>query len=206
MIVCKSPEDIGRLRAANRLVADVLRDLQAMVAPGVTTQALDAAAEARILAVGAVPAFKGYHGYPATLCASVNEAVVHGIPSDVALKEGDIISIDMGVVLDGYFGDSALTVGVGQVSEQASTLMRVTREALDRAIAKVQIDGRVSDLGHAVQQHVEAHGFSVGTWPAVAGGYGACHRADGQRWSSRCPCTRRRVDGGDEGWRPLGSL
>ena len=161
MIVCKSPDEIGRLRAANQLVADVLRELQAMVAPGVTTQALDAAAEARILEVGAVPAFKGYHGYPATLCASVNDAVVHGIPSDVALKEGDIISIDMGVVLDGYFGDSALTVGVGQVSEQASTLMRVTREALDRAIAKVQIDGRVSDLGHAIQQHVEAHEFSV---------------------------------------------
>lgn len=161
MIVCKSPDEIGRMRAANQLVAEVLRELQAMVAPGVTTQTLDAAAEARIREVGAVPAFKGYHGYPATLCASVNDAVVHGIPSDVALKEGDIISIDMGVVLDGYFGDSAITVGVGQVSEEASTLMRVTQEALDRAIAKVQIDGRVSDLGHAVQQHVEAHGFSV---------------------------------------------
>lgn len=161
MIVCKSPEEIGRLRAANQLVADVLRTLQSMVAPGVTPRELDEVAEARIREAGAVPAFKGYHGYPATLCASVNEAVVHGIPSDVALKDGDIISMDMGVLLDGYYGDSALTVGVGQVSEQASTLMTVTREALERAIAKVQIDGRVSDLGHAVQAHVEAHGFSV---------------------------------------------
>ena len=161
MIVCKSPDEIGRLRAANQLVADVLCTLQSMVAPGVAPKELDAVAEARIREAGAVPAFKGYHGYPATLCASVNEAVVHGIPSDVALKDGDIISMDMGVLLDGYYGDSALTVGVGQVSEQASTLMTVTREALERAIAQVRIDGRVSDLGHAVQQHVEAHGFSV---------------------------------------------
>ena len=161
MIVCKSPDEIGRLRAANQLVADVLCTLQAMVAPGVTPKELDAVAEARIRKGGAVPAFKGYHGYPATLCASVNDAVVHGIPSDLALKDGDIISMDMGVLLDGYYGDSALTVGVGQVPDQASTLMTVTREALERAIAKVQIDGRVSDLGHAVQQHVEAHGFSV---------------------------------------------
>jgi methionyl aminopeptidase len=161
MIVCKLPDEIGRLRAANQLVADVLCKLQAMVAPGVTTQDLDALAEASIRDVGAVPAFKGYQGYPATLCASVNDAVVHGIPSDDALKDGDIISIDMGAVLDGYYGDSALTVGVGQVSDQASTLMTVTREALERAIAKVQVEGRVSDLGHAVQQHVEAHGFAV---------------------------------------------
>jgi len=161
MIVCRSADEIARLRAANRLVAEVLRDLQAMVAPGVTTQELDAVAEARVREVGAVPAFKGYQGYPATLCVSVNDAVVHGIPSDRALEDGDIVSIDMGVVLDSYYGDSALTVGVGPVSELASTLMTVTREALDFAIAKVRVDGRVSDLGHAVQQHVEAHGFSV---------------------------------------------
>ena len=161
MIVCKSPSEIGRLRSVNQLVAEVLCKLQAMVAPGVTTQDLDAVAEASIREVGAVPAFKGYHGYPATLCASVNDAVVHGIPSDDALNDGDIISIDMGVVLDGYYGDSALTVGVGEISDRAATLMTVTRDALERAIAKVQVGGRVSDLGHAVQQHVEAHGFSV---------------------------------------------
>ena len=161
MIVYKSPEEISRLRAANRLVADVLSELQAMVAPGVTTQELDAVAEARIRENGAVPAFKGYQGYPATLCVSVNDAVVHGIPSDRALKDGDIISIDMGVLRSGYYGDSAVTVGVGHVSEHASTLMTVTQEALDRAIAKVQVDGRVSNLSHVIQQHVEAHGFSV---------------------------------------------
>ena len=161
MIVCKSPDEIGRLRAANQLVAEVLCKLQAMVATGVTTQDLDAVAEASIHEAGAVPAFKGYHGYPATLCASVNDAVVHGIPSDDALKDGDIISIDMGVVLDGYYGDSALTVRVGEVSDQAATLMAVTRDALEHAIARVQVGGWVSDLGHAVQTHVEAHGFSV---------------------------------------------
>ncbi len=161
MIVCKSPNEIGRLRAANQLVAEVLCKLQVMVAPGVTTQDLDAVAEASIHEAGAVPAFKGYHGYPATLCASVNDAVVHGIPSDDTLKDGDIISIDMGVVLDGYYGDSALTVRVGEVSDQAATLMAVTRDALEHAIARVQVGGWVSDLGHAVQRHVETHGFSV---------------------------------------------
>jgi len=161
MIVCRSAKEIQQLRAANALVAEVLRELQSMVAPGVTTQQLDAAAEALVEAAGARPAFKGFHGFPATICASVNHEVVHGIPSDQALKDGDIISIDMGVVLDGYYGDSAVTVGVGRVPEEASTLMTVTREALERAIELVRIDGRVSDLGHAVQTHVEAHGFSI---------------------------------------------
>jgi methionyl aminopeptidase len=131
------------------------------VAPGITTCDLDAVAEKRILEAGAVPAFKGYLGYPATLCASINDAVVHGIPSKRALVEGDIVSLDMGVVFDGYYGDSAVTVGVGVVSDEASQLLRVTQEALDRAIACMQVGGRVSDLGHAVQVHVEAHGFSV---------------------------------------------
>ena len=161
MIVCRSEKEIQQLRAANTLVAEILRELQSMVAPGVTTRELDAVAETRVEAAGARPAFKGFHGYPATICASVNHAVVHGIPSDEALKDGDIISLDMGVVLDGYYGDSAVTVGVGRVSEQASTLMTVTREALERAIVQVKIDGRISDLGHAVQTHVEAHGFSI---------------------------------------------
>jgi methionyl aminopeptidase len=149
------------MRAANGLVADVLAELQRMVAPGVTTRELDALAEARVRAAGAIPAFKGYHGYPATLCTSVNDAVVHGIPSDAPLRHGDIVSVDLGVVLDGYYGDSAVTVGVGSIAGSASTLLRVTREALTRSIACARIGGRVSDLGHAVQQHVEANGFSV---------------------------------------------
>ena len=161
MIVCRSAPELARMRAANGLVADVLAELRSLVAPGVATRDLDALAEARVREAGAIPAFKGYHGYPATLCTSVNEAVVHGIPSAAPLREGDIVSIDLGVVLDGYYGDSALTVGVGSISGGASTLLRVTREALARSIACARIGGRVSDLGHAVQRHVEANGFSV---------------------------------------------
>ncbi len=149
------------MRAANALVAQVLAELQAQVAPGVTTRALDTLAEARVREAGAVPAFKGYKDYPATLCTSVNDAVVHGIPSNTPLAAGDIVSIDLGVVLDGFYGDSAVTVGVGTIPERASTLLRVTREALTQSIACAQVGGRVSDLGHAVQQHVEANGFSV---------------------------------------------
>ena len=161
MIVCKSPAEVEKMRAANRLVADVLGELQALVKPGVMTHDLDIVAERRVREAGAVPAFKGYHGYPATLCASINDAVVHGIPSATELVEGDIVSLDMGVVLDGFYGDAAVTVGVGTIPESAVLLLRVTREALDRAIKFARVGSRVSDLGHAVQHHVEAHGFSV---------------------------------------------
>ncbi len=150
------------MRAANALVARVLDELTAMVRPGVTTADLDAKAEATIVAAGATPAFKGYHGYPATLCASVNDEVIHGIPSSRrALREGDIVSMDVGAVLDGFVGDSAVTRSVGAVDGRAAELLRVTQEALYRAIAQMKVGGRVSDLGHAVQRHVEAHGFSV---------------------------------------------
>ena len=161
MIVCKSPREIEQMRRANVLVAEVLAELASMVAPGVTTADLDAKAEQLVLAAGAAPAFKGYRGYPATLCASVNEEVVHGIPAQRALAEGDIISLDMGVKLDGYYGDSAVTVPVGQVSEDVQRLLRVTQESLQKGIAQVRLGGRVSDIGHAIQAHVEAAGFSV---------------------------------------------
>ncbi len=161
MIVCKSPAEIERMRAANQLVADVLAELAAMVAPGVTTAELDAAAERLVRARGAEPAFKGYRGYPCTLCASVNEQVVHGIPSARPLVEGDIISLDMGVKLNGFFGDSAVTVPVGRVAPGVETLLRVTQEALAKGIAQVRLGGRISDIGHAIQTHVEASGFSV---------------------------------------------
>ena len=161
MIVCKSPAEIEKMRAANQLVARILGELAVMVAPGVSTADLDAAAEAKVLAAGAEPAFKGYRGYPATLCASVNEQVVHGIPSRAPLGAGDIVSLDMGVKLDGYYGDSAVTVPVGAVGEEVKTLLRVTQEALDRGIAQVKVGGRISDIGHAIQAHVEAYGFSV---------------------------------------------
>jgi methionyl aminopeptidase len=161
VIVCKSPAELERMRAANALVADVLAELAGMVAPGITTNDLDAAAERLVRAGGAEPAFKGYRGYPCTLCASVNEQVVHGIPSKRSLGEGDIISLDMGVKLNGFYGDSAVTVPVGKVSDEAATLLRVTRESLEKGIAQVRLGARISDIGHAIQQHVEAHGFSV---------------------------------------------
>jgi methionyl aminopeptidase len=161
VIVCKSPAEIERMRAANQLVADVLAELAAMVSPGVTTAELDRAAEALVRGAGAEPAFKGYRGYPCTLCASVNEQVVHGIPSNRAVVEGDIISLDMGVKLSGFYGDSAVTVPVGGVSPDVTRLLQVTQEALAKGIDRVRLGGRVSDIGHAIQQHVEAHGFSV---------------------------------------------
>ena len=162
MIVCRSTAELQRMREAGRLVGEVLTELAALVAPGITTADLDDVAEKRIRRAGATPAFKGYHGYPATICASVNEEVIHGIPSGRrVLSEGDVISIDVGASLDGYYGDSAITLPVGQVSEEAATLLRVTEESLYKAIARVKVGGRVSDLGHAVQQHVEAYGFSV---------------------------------------------
>ncbi len=162
MIVCKSPAEIERMRAANEVVAAVLSDLAGAVAPGVSTAELDQRAEAAIRAAGATPAFKGYHGYPAALCVSINDEVIHGIPSPKRLlAEGDIVSVDVGAVLDGFVGDSAVTFPVGEVSERAAMLMRVTQEALYRAILAVKVGGRVSDIGDAVQRHVEAHGCSV---------------------------------------------
>ena len=161
MIVCKSPAELEKMQAAAALVAEVLAELAAMVAPGVSTFDLDVAAERMVRAGGAEPAFKGYRGYPCTLCASVNEQVIHGIPSKRPMVEGDILSLDMGVRLSGYYGDSAVTVPVGRVSEEARKLLRVTQESLEKGIAQVQLGGRVSDIGHAIQKHVEAHGFSV---------------------------------------------
>ena len=161
MIVCKSPGEIERMRAANALVANVLGELAAVVAPDVSTRDLDTLAERLVREAGAEPAFKGYRGYPATLCASVNEQVVHGIPSARPLVEGDILSLDMGVKLNGFYGDSAITVPVGRIGEDAARLLRVTQEALELGIRQVRVGGRISDIGHAIQAHVEEHGFSV---------------------------------------------
>jgi len=162
MIVCKSPAEIERMRAANELVAAVLTELQGMIRAGVSTGDLDAAAEAKIVGAGATPAFKGYHGYPATLCVSINDEVIHGIPSPRrVLADGDVVSVDVGAVLDGFVGDSAVTFPVGPISEQAALLLKVTQQSLYRAILAVKPGARVSDIGHAVQRHVEAHGCSV---------------------------------------------
>jgi methionyl aminopeptidase len=161
MIVCRSKSEIEKLRRVNQLVARILAELWHMVAPGVTTQEIDATAERLVREAGAEPAFKGYHGYPATVCASINEQVVHGIPSPRPLVESDVVSIDMGAKLDGFFGDCAVTVPVGRVSPDAERLLRVTAEALFRGIDAVKPGARVSDIGAAVQAHVEANGFSV---------------------------------------------
>jgi len=162
VIICRSKAELERMRDAGRLVGEVLTTLSAQVAPGVSTADLDALAEKLIEDAGATPAFKGYHGYPASICASINDEVIHGIPSGRRLLQpGDIVSIDVGASLNGYFGDSAITVPVGQVSEEAARLLRVTEEALYKAIERVRPGGRVSDIGHVVQQHVESYGFSV---------------------------------------------
>jgi len=162
VIVCRSAAELEQMHEAGRLVAEVITELSAIVAPGVSTADLDALAEKRITQAGATPAFKGYHGYPASICASINDEVIHGIPSGRrVLREGDIISLDVGASLGGYFGDSAVTLAVGQVSEEAATLLRVTEEALYKAIERARAGNRISDLGHAVQHHVEAYGFSV---------------------------------------------
>jgi methionyl aminopeptidase len=161
VITCRSRTEIDKLRRVNQLVGRILAELRGLVAPGVTTRDLDGVAEERVREAGAEPAFKGYHGYPATICASVNEQVVHGIPSARPLAEGDIVSVDMGARLDGFYGDCAVTVPVGRVPAEAAALLQATEEALFHGIEAVKPGARVSDIGAAVQRHVEAHGFSV---------------------------------------------
>ena len=150
-----------KMRAAGQLVGRVLQELRRMVVPGVTTLEVDRAAEKMIRDAGALPTFKGYHGYPFSICASVNEQVVHGFPSDYKLKEGDIFSIDVGATLEGFVGDTATTVPVGRVSQELLKLIRVTEECLERAIEQCRAGKHLGDIGWAVQGHAEAHGYSV---------------------------------------------
>jgi methionyl aminopeptidase len=161
MIVLKSPVEIEVMREAGRVTATALRLVGEAVRPGVTTLALDQIAEEYIRSEGATPAFLGYHGFPGTLCTSVNEQVVHGIPGSRVLQDGDILSVDCGAVVDGYFGDAALTFPVGAVSEQAASLLKATRECLVAGVAKARPDMRLYDIGSAVQQVAETAGFSV---------------------------------------------
>ncbi len=165
MIALKSSREIEIMRRANMIVAEVLQELKQKVAPGVTTLELDAVAEEMTLKKKAVPAFKGYNVagrvYPRCLCASINEEIVHGIPSNRALREGDIIGLDFGVIYEGFYGDSAITVGVGRVSDEAKRLMEVTQQALYRGIEELHDGKRLGDLGHAVQQTAEGAGYSV---------------------------------------------
>jgi len=149
------------LRKANAIVAEVFDRLKSEVTPEITTRELDQIAEAYIRSRGAVPAFKGYRGFPGTLCVSINEEIVHGIPGQRKLKEGDIVSIDVGVNLNGYFGDAAITLPVGEVDEEAKRLLDVTEKALALGIDKAKIGNRLFDISFAIQHWVEAHGFSV---------------------------------------------
>jgi len=161
VIVLRSRREIEQLRKANAIVAEVFKELKKVIAPGISTRELDQIAEKVILARGGIPAFKGYRNFPATLCISINEEVVHGIPGPRKLKEGDIVSIDVGVNLNGYFGDAAITLPVGEVDQEAKRLMEVTEKALYIGIEKARAGNRLYDISHAIQTWVESNGFSV---------------------------------------------
>jgi methionyl aminopeptidase len=161
VIHLRTPDEVDKIRRSAQVVALCLDHLESVVRPGITTRDLDRAAEEFCRDHAAQPAFKGYRGYPATLCVSVNEVVVHGIPDGRALKEGDIVGCDMGVVIDGYYGDSARTFAVGAIDPAAQRLLDVTREAMHHGIAQAVDGNRIGDIGHAVQAHAEAAGFSV---------------------------------------------
>ncbi|MBD3414592.1 MAG: type I methionyl aminopeptidase [Candidatus Aminicenantes bacterium] len=161
MIIYKNHKEIQAMKHSNQIVAQILSELKDMVKPGIRTKKLDEYAERRTEELGARPAFKGYRGYPASLCTSVNEEIVHGIPSSRKLKKGDILSMDFGVVSHGFYGDAAVTVPVGEISPQAQKLIEAVRESLDKGIEQMKVGNRISDISSSVQQSVESHGFSV---------------------------------------------
>ncbi|HXX34882.1 MAG TPA: type I methionyl aminopeptidase [Thermodesulfobacteriota bacterium] len=161
MVIIKSQREIEQLKRSNIVVAEVFEKLKSMIEPGITTKELDQVAEDYILLKGARPAFKGYRGFPATLCISINDEVVHGIPGQRRLKEGDIVSLDAGVNYLGYFGDAAITFPVGEVDPEAKRLLEVTEKALYIGIEKAKVGNRLFDISYAIQSWVESHGFSV---------------------------------------------
>lgn len=162
MVICKSPAELEKMHRAGLLVWGALEKMRAMVKPGVSTKDLDEFAEAYTAEQGARPAFKGYRGYPGSVCTSINQEIVHGIPSSHRrLKDGDILSMDFGVELDGYFGDAALTVAIGDILPERAKLLRVTRESLERGIENARPGKRLGDISAAVQQWVEQNGYSV---------------------------------------------
>jgi methionyl aminopeptidase len=162
MIIRKSAQELDKMRRAGRITTEARDRVAEAVRPGITTRELDAVAEEAIRSAGAVPSFKGYRGFPASICTSVNDEIVHGIPGPRVLQEGDLISLDVGAIWEGYHGDSAVTVFVGEPpSGEAEKLVRVTEESLEAAISQIRPGGRLSDIGHAVQQVAEGAGFSV---------------------------------------------
>ncbi|MCX7816598.1 MAG: type I methionyl aminopeptidase [Syntrophales bacterium] len=161
MIFLRQPDEIEKIRASNIIVAEILQELRGMVVEGIQTRELDRISEELAVKKGAKPAFKGYRGYPFSLCVSVNEEVVHGLPSSRVLTSGDIVSLDFGILYRGYYGDAAITVGVGTISEEASRLIKVTEEALYIGIEEARVGNRLGDISAAIQEHVESAGFSV---------------------------------------------
>jgi methionyl aminopeptidase len=161
MIICKSPVEIEKLRRAGQMARHLLEEIRDSITPGLSTLDLERYVGKRLVQLGARPAFKGYRGYPCCLCASVNEQIVHSIPSNRRLKAGDIVSLDMGVVLDGYYGDSAITVPVGAIPESSWRLLQVTEDALAIGVAKARLGNRLGDISAAIQLYVEKHGYSV---------------------------------------------
>lgn len=162
MIIIKNSDEINKIKKSCFIVAKVLEELKGYIREGLTTKKIEQFIENLIIKMGGKPAFKGYRGYPASACISVNEQVVHGIPSEkVVINEGDIVSVDVGVILDGFYGDAAYTYGVGRISEEAKRLLEITEESLYKGIEKAKIGNRIGDISAAIQKHVESHGFSV---------------------------------------------
>lgn len=161
MIICKSKREIDFLLKAGRIAAQAQEKMAEIIAPGITTAEIDRLAEEFITRNGARPAFKGYRGFPASVCTSVNDEVVHGIPGDRILKEGDIISLDVGTIIDGFYGDCARTVPVGKINKEAQRLIEVTMQSLKEGIALAREGGRLTDISHAIQSYVEENGYSV---------------------------------------------
>lgn len=161
MIIYKSEEEIWAIKKSSQIVAKILGELETMIRPGIQTKELDEYAEKRTREMDAVPAFKGYSGYPCSLCTSINEEIVHGIPSSRTLCEGDIISLDFGVKLNGFYGDAAVTCPVGEISPEARKLIVTAREAFYKGIEQMEVGKRLSDISCAIQSHVESQGFSV---------------------------------------------
>jgi methionyl aminopeptidase len=161
MIILKSQREIEIMKKAGKIVAMALKEVEKNIRPGITTGELDEIAEKFIVSQGAIPAFKGYRGFPASICTSVNEEVVHGIPGLKFLKNGDIISIDVGAVIEGYYGDAARTFPVGNITSEALKLINVTKQSFYKGIAFAKPGYRLSDISHAIQEYVESNGFSI---------------------------------------------
>jgi len=161
MIIYKSEREILAIKRSCQIVAKILSELETMIKPGIQTKDLNEFAEKRTREMGAVPAFKGYRGYPASLCTSINEEIVHGIPSSRTLRNGDIISLDFGVIKEGFYGDAAITYPVGDITSRAARLVTTVKEAFDKGFEQIKEGNRLSDISHAVQTHVEGQGFSV---------------------------------------------